>query len=80
MPDVAAELNAIHALAALTGMNLTNVRDAKSAFGPHRTGDRRRLRFRWANDRRPADHFFTAMRVSLPVHAGLPFGQRMVQF
>ena len=38
MPDLAAELWAVQHLAALCGMNVTNIRDAKTAFGPVERG------------------------------------------
>ena len=38
MPDLAAELWAVQHLAALCGMNVTNIRDAKTALGPVERG------------------------------------------
>jgi hypothetical protein len=38
MPDLAAELYAIQHLAALSAMSITNIRDAKSVFGPSERG------------------------------------------
>lgn len=38
MPDTAAELWGIQHIALLTGANITNVRDAKSVFGPEERG------------------------------------------
>ncbi len=38
MPDLAAELWAVQHLAALCGMNVTNIRDAKTALGPIERG------------------------------------------
>ena len=38
MPDLAAELWAVQHLSALCGMNVTNIRDAKTALGPVERG------------------------------------------
>lgn len=38
MPDIAAELWRIQHVASSTGMNITNIRDAKSEFGPEEMG------------------------------------------
>ncbi len=38
MPDLAAEIWAVQHLAALCGMNVTNIRDAKTALGPVERG------------------------------------------
>lgn len=38
MPDPATELGAVRLLAALSGMNITNIRDAKSVLGPIEQG------------------------------------------
>jgi hypothetical protein len=38
MPDLAGELWAVQDLAALCGMNVTNIRDAKTALGPVERG------------------------------------------